>query len=59
MNFNLRPLIVLWGVLAASVLVLIVWRKSVARNEDDQFHVLHTEARAAAGPVAQKLEHNR
>ena len=56
MNFDLRPLIVLWGLLAASVLVLIVWRKSVARNEDDQLHVLHTEAVPQQALVAHKLE---
>ena len=56
MNFDLRPLIVLWGLLAASVLVLIVWRKTVARNEDDQVHLLHTEAVPQQALVAQKLE---
>jgi hypothetical protein len=56
MNFDLRPLIVLWGLLAASVLVLIVWRKAVARNEDDQLHVLHTDAVPQQAQVAQKLE---
>jgi len=56
MNFDLRPLIVLWGLLAASVLVLIVWRKAVARNEDDNLHVLHTEAVPQQAMVAHKLE---
>ena len=56
MNFNLTPLIVLWGVLAFSVLILIVWRKSVARNEDDHLHVLHTEGVPQQALVAQKLE---
>ena len=56
MNFDLRPLIVLWGLLAASVLVLIVWRKAVARNEDDQLHVLHTDAVPQQALVAHKLE---
>jgi len=56
MNFDLRPLIVVWGLLAASVLVLIVWRKTVSRNEDDNLHVLHTEAVPQQAMVAHKLE---
>jgi len=56
MNFNLLPLIVLWGVMAISVLTLIVWRKSVSRNEDDNLHVLHTEGVPQQALVAQKLE---
>ena len=56
MNINLFPLIVLWGVLAASVLFLIVWRKMVARNEDDNLHVLHTEGVPMQALVAHKLE---
>jgi len=56
MNFNLMPLIALWGVMAVSVLVLIVWRKTVSRNEDDNLHVLHTEAVPQQALVAHKLE---
>ena len=56
MNFNLLPLIVLWGVMAISVLTLIIWRKSVSRNEDDNLHVLHTEGVPQQALVAQKLE---
>jgi len=56
MNFNLLPLIVLWGAMAISVLILIVWRKTVARNEDDNLHVLHTEGVPQQALVAQKLE---
>ena len=56
MNVNLLPLVVLWGALAASVLVLIVWRKMVARDEDDQVHLLHTEAVPQQALVANKLE---
>jgi len=56
MNLNLLPLVVMWGAMAASVLVLIVWRKMVARNEDDQLHVLHTEAVPQQAMVAHKLE---
>jgi hypothetical protein len=56
MNINLLPLLVTWGVLAVSVLVLIVWRKSVARNEDDQLHVLNAAVATQQAEVAQKLE---
>jgi hypothetical protein len=49
-------LIILWGVLAASVLVLLVWRKTVARNEDDQLHVLNTAVVANQAELAHKLE---
>jgi hypothetical protein len=56
MNLTLTPLIVLWGVLAASVLVLIVWRKMVDRNEDDTLQLLHAEAVSTQAAVAQKLE---
>ena len=37
------PFLVIWGLLAVSVVVLIVWRKSVASNEDDSLHVLNAE----------------
>jgi hypothetical protein len=56
MNFDFRPLLVLWGVLAASVLFLIVWRKMVSRHEDDNLHVLHTEGVAQQAIVAHKLD---
>ena len=42
--------------LAASVLVLIVWRKIVARNEDDQLARAATEAVPQQAVVAHKLE---
>ena len=51
--------LILWVVLAVTVLALFVWRKTVARNEDDNLHVLdgaavqQTRQQAA---VAQKLE---
>ena len=56
MNINFLPLVVAWGVLAASVLVLIVIRRSVARNEDDQLHVLNTSGVVQQVAVAHKLE---
>jgi hypothetical protein len=42
--------------MAFSVLILIVWRKSVSRNEDDNLHVLHTEGVPQQALVAHKLE---
>jgi len=55
-NIPYTPFLVLWGVLAASVLVLIVWRKMVARNEDDMLHVLNTQGVPQQAVVAHKLE---
>lgn len=55
MHVNLVPFIVLWVLLAASVLVLIVWRKMVANQEDDTIHVLQGSV-AQQVTVAQKLE---
>jgi hypothetical protein len=56
MNFDFRLLLALWALLAVTVIVLIIWRKSVARYEDDQVHLLHTEAVPQQAAVAQKLE---
>jgi hypothetical protein len=56
MNVNMMPLLVVWAMLAVSVLVLIVWRKAVSRNEDDNLHVLHTEAVPRQAEVAHKLD---
>ena len=56
---NLIPLAIVWGVLALVVVALFVWRKAVARNEDDNLHVLDGAAvqqTAVQVAVAQKLE---
>ena len=53
---NLIPLIVAWTVLAVSVITLIVWRKAVARGEDDQVHLLNSAAVPHQAEVAHKLE---
>jgi len=55
MNFNLVPLIVLWSLLAISVIVMVVWRKMVASGEDDSLHVLQGSV-AQQVTVANKLE---
>lgn len=55
MPTNLIPFIVLWVLLALSVAVLVVWRKTVANQEDDSIHVLQGSV-AQQVHVAQKLE---
>ena len=56
MNIDFRLLIILWSLMAASVLVLLVWRKMVSRHEDDQLHVLNAAVVANQAEVAHKLE---
>lgn len=56
MNLDFRLLLTLWALLAATVIVLIVWRKAVARHEDDQVHLLNTAAVPEQAAVAHKLE---
>jgi len=56
---NFVPFVVLWSVMAAAVLALIVWRKMVASQEDDNIHVLDGGGEAISRhqvAVAQKLE---
>jgi hypothetical protein len=56
---NLIPLLIVWSVLAVGVLALFVWRKVVARNEDDNLHVLDGAAvqqTATQLAVVKKLE---
>jgi uncharacterized membrane protein len=55
MHINLVPFIVLWVILAVSVLAMIAWRKMVASQEDDSLHVLQGSV-AQQVSVAQKLE---
>jgi hypothetical protein len=37
---NLTPFVIPWIALAVTVLALFIWRKAVARHEDDKLHVL-------------------
>jgi uncharacterized membrane protein len=56
---NLTPFVILWIALAVTVLALLVWRKAVARNEDDNLHVLDSAAvqqTALQTAVVKKLE---
>ena len=53
------PFIVLWALLALTVLALFVWRKTVASKEDDSLHVLDgaaVEKSVEQIAVAQKLD---
>jgi hypothetical protein len=53
------PFIVLWALLALTVLALFVWRKTVASKEDDSLHVLDgasVEKSFEQNAVAQKLD---
>jgi len=57
MKLGFTPFIVLETLLAIAVAALFAWRQSIARNEDDNIHVLHG---ATSVPnqvaMAQKLE---
>jgi hypothetical protein len=55
MSSILFPLLVLWIVLALSVLSLFLWRQAVARNEDDSLHVMHG-ALTQQTSLSQKLD---
>jgi hypothetical protein len=58
MSVNLTPFLVLGALLIVSVIVLIVWRKSVARGEEASIHVLEAQSGNVAQQmsIAQKLE---
>jgi hypothetical protein len=57
MTTNYIPFLALWGLMALSVLVLIIWRRQVAQDEDDSLHVLHAESAVPRQmAVAHKLE---
>ena len=51
MNFNLLPFTILWMVLTAIVIGLILYRKWIAKDEDETIHVLDYES----GLVAQQV----
>ena len=56
MHLNLVPFIVIWILLATTVLVQFVRRKMVASHEDDNLHVLNTAPIAEQAAVANKLD---
>jgi hypothetical protein len=58
MNINLLPFTILWMILTAVVIGLIMYRKWVARDEDDTLHVLDGDIAMVPqqAALAQKLE---
>ena len=53
------PFVILWVLLALTVLMLFVWRKSVSSKEDDNLHVLDGASAAKSAEqvvLAQKLD---
>ena len=58
MNINLLPFTVLWMILSAVVVGLIVYRKWIAKDEDDTLHVMDCEVGLLSqqATVAHKLE---
>jgi hypothetical protein len=56
MHINFIPFLALWLVLAVGVIVMIAWRKVVARQEDDALHVMDVGAVSHQVDVAHKLD---
>ena len=57
MDFSLSPFFAIWVVLALVVVVLIFYRRHIARNEDDSIHLgAGTGVVAEQSTVAQKLD---
>lgn len=54
MHLNLFPYSVLWCILAMVILCLIVYRKTIARQEDDSIH-LESDVSAKQNIVDHKL----
>ena len=44
MNINFLPFLILWVALAVTVIVLFLYHRSIARQEDSQLNVLETAA---------------
>jgi len=55
---NLFPFLIVWILLAITILAMLVWRKSVARNEDEFLHLPDAASgqRSLQVSVAHKLE---
>jgi ABC-type uncharacterized transport system involved in gliding motility auxiliary subunit len=57
MNINLTPFMILAALLLTSVAAMVIWRKVVAREEDDNLHVLDAKPRISQQlTMAQRLE---
>ena len=52
---NYYPWFIVWLIMAATVLALAAWRKSVTRNEDDSLHVSDAAAVPRQVELTQKL----
>jgi len=55
-SLNLRPFFAVWVVVAVSVLVLLAWRKAVARHEDESLHLADAGAVTEQVNITHKLE---
>lgn len=55
---NLMPLLAIWAVLAAVIVILWIYRSRLARQEDETLHVLNSDASKISQQmiVARKLE---
>lgn len=55
---NLTPLVTIWAVLAAVIVILLIYRSRLARQEDETLHVLDSDASKVSQQmtIAQKLE---
>lgn len=56
MQINLIPFLAVWGIFAASVIVLLARRRMVARQEDETLHVMDLGAVSHQVDVAHKLD---
>jgi hypothetical protein len=56
MNFDLRPFLGIEVLLALAVIIMLVWRRVVARGEDDTLHVLQGETLVQQTTMAHKLD---
>jgi hypothetical protein len=56
---SIIPFVILWVLMALTVLTLFIWRKMVAAKEDDNLHVLDGASAAKSAEqvaIAQKLD---
>ena len=57
MTTNFVPLLAFWGLMALSVLALIIYRRQVAQGEDDSLHLQHADTAVPQQvAMAHKLE---
>lgn len=54
---NLTPLVMIWAVLAAVIVILLIYRSRLSRQEDETLHVLDSDFTKVSQQmtVAQKL----